>query len=173
MLKARSPARNSSGERDVFLNCPFDPLYKPLFQAIVFAVFACGFRARCALEVDNGGAVRFETIVSLIGQCRLGVHDLSRTDLSAKGSLPRFNMALELGLFLGAMRFGSVAQVDKRCLILDRERDRYRDFISDLAGQEIKAHGDRPDQAISAVREFLRASTDTGLPGGAAIAGDY
>ena len=36
-------------EASVFVNCPFDDAYKPMFEAIVFAVFDCGYRPRCAL----------------------------------------------------------------------------------------------------------------------------
>ncbi len=111
--------------------------------------------------------------MDLIGQCRFGVHDLSRTDLSAKGRLPRFNMPLELGLFLGAMRFGGAGHTGKRCLILDRNRGRYRRYISDLAGQEIKSHSDNAGKAIGLVRKFLRAGSAESLPGGAAITSDY
>jgi hypothetical protein len=42
-------------ERNIFLNCPFDDEYQPLFRAVMFAVLTCGFRARCALEADDGG----------------------------------------------------------------------------------------------------------------------
>jgi len=41
----------------VFVNCPFDTQYKPLFEAIVFTVFACGFQPRCALEIDDASEV--------------------------------------------------------------------------------------------------------------------
>ena len=34
----------------VFINCPFDDQYKPLFNAIVFAIHDCGFVARCWLR---------------------------------------------------------------------------------------------------------------------------
>jgi hypothetical protein len=37
----------------VFVNCPFDPAYRPLFEAVVFATYDCGFYPRCALEVDD------------------------------------------------------------------------------------------------------------------------
>jgi len=36
-------------------------------------------------------------------------HDISRTELN-EHSLPRFNMPLELGLFLGASRFGQLEE---------------------------------------------------------------
>ena len=31
--------------RSVFINCPYDAQYSPMFEAIVFAIMACGFRA--------------------------------------------------------------------------------------------------------------------------------
>ena len=57
---AMASARRSQREyqRNVFVNCPFDVDYQPLFQAIVFTVEDCEFRARCALEVEDSGEVR-------------------------------------------------------------------------------------------------------------------
>ena len=121
----------------------------------VFAVHDCGFRAHCTLEIDDAGRVRMESIYDLIRQCRFGVHDISRTELDPVNNLPRFNMPLEPGLFLGATRFGSGRQRDKRSLILDREQYRYQKYISDIAGQDIKAHDDRPGMAIRRVRDWL------------------
>jgi hypothetical protein len=40
---------------NVFINCPFDDEYKPLFDAIVFAIYDMGFVARCAREVIDSG----------------------------------------------------------------------------------------------------------------------
>ena len=37
----------------VFVNCPFDAEYLPLFRAVVFTIEWCGYRTRCALEVDG------------------------------------------------------------------------------------------------------------------------
>lgn len=70
--------------RAVFINCPFDAKYQPLFEAIVFCVTACGFRARCTLEETDAGEVRIETIYSLIGQCNHGIHDISRTEVKGQ-----------------------------------------------------------------------------------------
>ena len=42
----------------MFINCPFDAQYKPFFEAIVFAIFHCGFRPRCALEIDDSSIYR-------------------------------------------------------------------------------------------------------------------
>jgi hypothetical protein len=120
-----------------------------------------------------GGGAR-GPIARIIRDCRLGIHDISRTDLNSRG-LPRFNMALELGLFLGAKRFGTRPQTRKSCLVLDRDKYRYQEFISDIAGQDIVAHADDPTEAIMAVRDWLSVSK-AGVrrpPGGAAIAARY
>ncbi|MBA3315931.1 MAG: hypothetical protein H0T47_21915 [Planctomycetaceae bacterium] len=159
---------------DVFINCPFDAKYAPIFQAVVFCIFECGFRARCALEIDDSGQVRLERIVAIIRDCRLGIHDLSRTESDAATGLPRFNMPLELGLFLAAKWFGSGKQRDKVCLILDREPYRYQAFISDIAGQDIRDHHDEPTRVIAAIRRWLRPLVkDRPLPGETAINARY
>ena len=153
---------------DVFINCPFDHEYRSMRDALVFVVHDCGFQARCALEIDDSGRVRIENIVELIRECRYGIHDISRTELDTENELPRFNMPLALGLFLGATRPGSPKQKRKRSLILDRESYRYQKYISDISGQDIKSHDGDPKTAIRQVRDWLRNSTtmaDTIIPG--------
>ncbi|MEV9017248.1 hypothetical protein AB0044_26675, partial [Klebsiella pneumoniae] len=95
-----------------------------------------------------------EKLYGLIQECRYGIHDLSRTELDDDHKLPRFNMPLELGLFLGAKRYGNTAQHDKRLLILDIERFRYQKFISDLAGMDIHEHGGKAEAAIRETRDW-------------------
>ena len=68
-------------ERNVFINCPFDEPYEPLFNAIVFAVHETGFRPRCALEANNAGQFRLNKIMDIISECKYSIHDLSRTEL--------------------------------------------------------------------------------------------
>ncbi len=164
-----------SYEQGVFINCPFDPDYAPIFDAIVFAVHDCGFVARSALEEDDGARVRIDKIYRIISECRLGIHDVSRTELDPTLDLPRFNMPLELGVFLGARRFGRGPQREKRCLILDRERFRYQAYLSDLSGQDIRAHGDDPAEAVRAVRDWLSHSApgEVMLPGGRKMSERY
>ena len=164
------PSATVDYDRNVFINCPFDSTYWPMFDAIVFAVLACSHVPHSALEIDDGGRSCFVKIADLIGWCRFGIHDISHTDPSSASGLPRFNMPLELGLFLGAVQYGGDAQRRKQCLVLDSERTRYRDFISDLAGHDIKAHANDPARAIAAVRDFLRSASGVRLPGGAAVA---
>lgn len=160
-------------EDSVFINCPFDHDYLPIFHAIIFAVFDCGYTARCAQEIDDAGEVRIEKIAKIISACKLGIHDISRTEPAAN-DLPRFNMPLELGMFLGAKRFGNRRQQEKICLILDKEEYRYQAFISDIAGQDIRAHHNTPEQAIPLVRNWLKnASPGVIIPGGREIRRRY
>ena len=158
---------------DVFVNCPFDRAYRDIFDAIIFTVSDCGFRPRCALELEDSGQVRLEKIISIIRGCRLGVHDLSRTELDEEHGLPRFNMPFELGLFVAAQRFGSGKQKQKKCLILDQDRYRFQKFLSDIAGQDIQDHQRSDDKAIRRVRDWLRSQTDRPLPGGTEIVTRY
>ncbi len=160
--------------RDVFINCPFDNAYQPIFRAVLFAVDYLGFVARCALEVDDASEVRLEKIMRIIGECTYGVHDISSVGLSSGTNLPRFNMPLELGLYLGCKRFGGGAQHKKACLIIDSDPYRYRAFVSDISGQDIHSHKGSPALAIAEVRNWLaNVSKTKGLPGGAEIGARY
>jgi len=162
-------SRLADYDDNVFVNCPFDVQYKPLFNGVVFTIILCGFRARCALEVDDGSQTRIEKICAMIEECRYGIHDVSRTELDEASRLPRFNMPLELGIFLGIKRSGDSVQRRKTCLVLDTERYRYQKFISDISGQDIQAHDAELRKAIRAVRDWLRTASGRQLPGGAEI----
>jgi len=158
----------------VFLNVPFDTTYARLFDALVFAVHDCGFVARSALEIDDSGQARVQKILDIIEQSKYGIHDISRAGIDRQTGLARFNMPLELGFFLGAMRYGTNKHRQKRCLVLDRERYRYRNFCSDIAGQDIRAHANNPRDAIRAIRDWLsthRAAVQ--MPGGKAMFDRY
>jgi hypothetical protein len=160
---------------NVFINCPFDDEYLPIFHAVVFTVHLLGFRARCSKEIDDGGG-RLTKIMRLIGSCKYGIHDLSRIPM------PRFNMTFELGIDIGFQNAGSGHYRTKNHLIMDRHRYRYRKFISDLSGRDVKAHYNRPNDVINIVRDWLNdAIQDTDsqdsdrhpLPGGRLICQEY
>lgn len=164
------PQISNDFEESVFINCPLDKPYLPLFNAIVFTVHNAGFRPRCALELSDGGLYRLEKIMNMIFECRYGIHDLSRTSLDRTTRLPRFNMPLELGLDLGCRRFGSEDHNRKVILILDTTPHRYQKFISDIAGQDVFAHAGVVEQVIKQVRNWLRtASGKNDIPSGAHI----
>lgn len=139
-------------DRNVFINCPFDSDYKPLFEAIVFTVQLVGLRPRCGEEAINAGEVRLARIMSIISDCKYGIHDISRMQANP---LPRFNMPFELGLDLGAKRYGSLRHKVKKLLILDKTPYRYRRVISDIAGLDIVPHYNGPRHIVRSVRDWL------------------
>lgn len=153
-------------QKNVFLNCPFDDGYKPIFNATIFVVAECGFIPRCALEAYDSGQNRLEKIMEIIADCRLSIHDISSTKLDKANKLPRFNMPFELGLFLGARQYGDQDQQTKKCLVLDVDKYRYQKFLSDISGQDISAHGNDVKKAMEKIRDFLVPfATGIHLPG--------
>jgi|SRR6266404_4129288 len=96
---ARLPANYA---KNAFINCPFDEVYEPIFNAIVFAVNDMGFRPKSAKDESNAGNVRFNKIQDLISECKYSIHDISRTRIGcydwpakiqyAAGAWPRFGM---------------------------------------------------------------------------------
>lgn len=159
----------STYARNVFVNCPFDSAYKPLFQAIVFTVHECGFFVRCGLERTDASELRVKKIYDLIESSRYGIHDLSRVELDSGTGLPRFNMPLELGIFLGAKFLGPSKQRTKSCLVFDEHPHRYQMYMSDIAGQDIESHHNDPQRIVSSIRNWLAHDVEGNLPGGRAI----
>lgn len=154
--------------RQVFINCPFDEHYWPMFRVIVFTIRACGFVLRCALEANDAGEERLAKIIRMIGDCHLGIHDLSRKGADAKSGLARFNMPYEMGLFQGAASFGLRK---KAMLVMEAHPFEYKQFISDISGRDICHHGNDPNKVISVVREWLNTQRVVeGLPGGSHLA---
>lgn len=159
-------------EKSVFLNCPFDPAYQPLFDAIVFTVLLCDFDILCSKQGSDSGGFRLKKIVDLLADCRFSIHDLSRTEHDRKTRLPRFNMPLELGVELGLRRSGGKA-ARKSCLVLDSDKYRYQVFLSDIAGMDIRAHTNSPPKLIAVIRDWLRSESGKELPGGRWIGEQY
>lgn len=157
----------------VFINCPFDAAYAPIFEALVFAVQHAGFRPACARQRLDSSEIRLQKIIELIRQSKYSIHDLSRTQLDAETELPRFNMPLELGIDLGCKAF-SRAHRRKSLLIFESQQYRFHKFVSDLGGQDIARHDDDARTAVLRVRDWLRTeSGQTSIPGGAVIFDRY
>lgn len=142
--------------QSIFINCPFDFRYKPLLHAATFTVVWCGFVPRCALERDDSSEPRFEKILRIIEECQYAIHDLSRIELDR--GFPRFNMPLELGVFLGAKRFGRHAQDRKACLTFERTPHTYDRFLSDFSGHDVASHQNKPEQVVREVRNWLSSA---------------
>jgi hypothetical protein len=143
----------------VFINCPFDDGFLPILRAMLFTVCAMGCKPTSALEESDASNLRLSKIYELIGECRFSIHDLSRTELTPATGLPRFNMPIELGIFLGAKHF---AKLRKSALIFVKARD-VLSFASDLNGMDPIGHGDDPEKVIEPIRHWL--STDGKIHG--------
>ncbi len=143
-------------EHRVFVNVPFDSEYLPILHAILFTIHDCGFVARIAVEDTGSNETRLDKIERIIRDSRLSIHDISRVSSSSSSPLPRFNMPFECGLALGAIRFGPPSQ-NRDFLLLVGEPFQDKRTLSDLAGQDSKAHNNEPKLALNAVRTFLSA----------------
>ena len=159
---------------NVFINCPFDKEYVEIFNALVFAISSCGSIPRSTREEPYSADNRLFQIMKIMSECKYGIHDVSRIELDVDTGLPRFNMPLELRIFLGMMNFGQQYHRSKKCLILDAEPYRYRKTISDIAGQDPDCHHNNVKEATICIRNFLAsASGRKRLPGGTFIYEDY
>ena len=64
-------------------------------------------------------------------------------------------MPFECGIDFG-IKLSNKAQSDKRFLILEKEHYRYQKVISDISGNDIKAHANNPELLIKAVRDWFK-----------------
>lgn len=164
----RSSARQHLGsgalsfKRDssVFINCPFDPQFRPVFDAIVFSTICCGFFPRCAIETGTIAVPRMERIVEALRACKYSVHDLSRCQGEGVANLARFNMPLELGIAM-AERVGKRTSKSAHdwVLLVPREHP-YRRFVSDLAGYDPTEYDGTPDGIVPAIMSWLATRPD-------------
>jgi hypothetical protein len=141
---------------------------------VVFAAILCGFRARCALEIDDGSQTRIDKIFSMIEECRYGIHDLSRGPSSTRppaclGSTCRSNS----GCFSASSGVARVGSGARRALCSTLSSIGIRSLISDIAGQDIQAHAGDVGRAIRAVRDWLRTCSGRKLPGAAEVCRRY
>jgi hypothetical protein len=147
-------------DNNVFVNCPFDHNYKPILKSIYFCLTYLGYYPLLS-ETRNSAESRITSIQDLIENAKFSIHDLSRMQSTKKNELARFNMPFELGMDLGCKRFGQNKHREKCLLILDKERYRYQQAISDISGNDIQTHGDSPEKALRQVRNWLFKQNNT------------
>lgn len=157
------PIPTADFEECVFINCPFDDDYMPLLRVLIFTVIQCGFKPRIATERSDSGEVRIKKITEIIGESKYSIHDISRIEPSSASDLPRFNMPFELGIDFGSREHGSDQLKQKKCLVLEKERYRYQKVLSDIAGNDIKAHKNEPIALVRAVRTWFAENGVFGL----------
>ena len=142
----------------VFINCPYDANYAPLFDAIVFATTACGYLARSALESGSVAESRMERIIKPVFASRYSIHDLSRCRGEGSEALARFNMPLELGIAMARRFAGGAAQHD--WLVLVPEGHEYLKFVSDLSAFDLKKHNGTVEGVVPKVMAWLATRPD-------------
>jgi len=165
---------SSDFAHNVFINCPIDAHYNPLFHAMVFTIHLLSFRPRCSREASDSGHVRLQKLMNIIANCKFGIHDISRTGPDRENRLPRFNMPFELGVDLGFRCGGNAKCQTKVHLVLDKEQYRYQKFLSDISGQDISAHSNRISEVVTIIRDWLRSATHArDMPSGAIVLDQY
>ena len=142
-------------ERSVFVNCPFDDDFKGLQDAIIFCIRYLGLTPRIASESYDGGALRLQQIQDLIENCRYSIHDLSRIKSESADQYFRLNMPLELGLDLGARKYGNKQLQSKKMLVCVDSRFEFQKAISDLAGCDPIPHNNQYQKLIKNIRNWL------------------
>lgn len=147
--------------KSVFINCPFDDDFAPLFNAIVFATVCCGFMPRSALESGSVGEPRLTRITQAIFSSRYSIHDLSRCTGAGDENLARFNMPLELGIAM-ARRFMEPGN-EHEWLVLVPHGHAYLRFVSDLAAYDPARHDGSIASVVAAVMAWL-ATRREGVP---------
>jgi hypothetical protein len=147
-------------DKSVFINCPYDEDFQPLFDSIVFATVACGFTPRSAIDTGGVSDSRIERIRKAMFDSRYSIHDLSRCRGEGTSSLARFNMPLELG-FAMARRFLDEDSHD--WLVLVPNEHEYLKFISDLGAFDPKRHNGTTESIVPPVVNWLKTRPNAPL----------
>lgn len=151
-------------EKSVFINCPYDGDFEPLFHAIVLTIVARGFTPRCARDSEGQADPRIVRIAQGLRECKYSIHDLSRYQGEGPENLSRFNMPLELGMALGFRYLGEAAERiggNKHNWIALVPTDFvHQKFISDLAGIDASDHDQSAAMVIQRVSKWLAIQPD-------------
>lgn len=143
------------GSKNVFINCPFDNEYFKLLKPLLFCIIYIELSPKIS-ETSDSGEIRLHKIKDLISISNYSIHDLSRMEPLKDNELPRFNMPFECGIDFGIRLSNPDLYKDKKFLILEKERYRYQKVISDIAGNDIMAHHNEPEQIIKVIRNWFK-----------------
>lgn len=139
-------------KNNVFINCPFDDEYFPLLKAALFTIIYLGLNPKISQTLDSD-ETRLTEIKKLINESKYSIHDLSRIEPKNPDELPRFNMPFELGIDIGCKTYGE--KHDKKYLILEELPFRYQQVLSDISGQDIKWHLNKPILIVKSIRNWF------------------
>lgn len=139
---------------NVFINCPFDNYYFPLLKPLLFTLIYIDLSPKIS-ETSDSGEVRLLKIKELMAVSQYSIHDLSRMEPLKSKDYPRFNMPFECGIDFGLRMSNSEFGI-KKFLILEKEQHRYQKVISDISGNDIKAHKNDPEQVVKVIRDWFK-----------------
>ena len=130
-----------AGQKNLFLNVPFDAGYEKLFVALIACTVAARFIPRCAIELPERGQGQLARIMRLLERCQLSIHELSRPE--------RFNMPFELGL-------AAVLQLrgQHELIVMESRRHRLARRLSDFRIDPL-IHGNGPLKLIAVLLDNL------------------
>jgi hypothetical protein len=137
--------------RSVFINCPFDDEYEPVFDALLLSVVTCGFIPRSALESGAGCVSRMDRIFEAIHSSDFSIHDLSRCRGEGEALLARFNMPLELGIAMSRRRIAT----HHEWFVLVPADAPYARFVSDLTGFDLERYDGKESSIVPRVMAWL------------------
>lgn len=160
-------------DQNVFINCPFDSDYQPILRPMLFCVVFANKQPRLATERSDSGESRLDKICILISESKFSIHDLCRCQAARKGEVSRLNMPFELGIDYGLRRLGGGEMASKRFLVLDEKPFRLKQALSDINGWDPKPHENKPERAMTIVRNWLFQEASVDLPGGEILYGQY
>lgn len=127
-----------------------------MLKGIFFALLYLDFNPKIA-ETSDSGQIRLLKIKDLMTLSPLSIHDLSRIDPLATDAAARLNMAFEMGIDFGLKYSGTQEFQSKRFLILEKDDHRYKTFLSDISGNDIKSHKNDPELIIKSIRDWIKS----------------
>ena len=148
----------------VFFNVPFDTAYEPIFIGLVAALVCLGKRPTTVLELGGGVEPRLDRLLEQIRGSSFSVHDLSRVQMSGRGSgaVPRFNMPFELGLAVAVTRLQRTGSGHALAL-LEARQFRLQRSLSDMNGFDPIIHRGTQAGAVRCIFEIFADAAPTDL----------
>lgn len=143
-------------QNNVFINCPFDNQYFPLLKPLLFTLIYINLVPKIS-ETSDSGEIRLLKVKDLMSVSKYSIHDLSRMEPLKTKDYPRFNMPFECGIDFG-LRMSNSEFGSKKFLILEKEQYRYQKVISDISGNDIKAHKNDPEQIVKVIRDWFKTA---------------
>jgi hypothetical protein len=153
---AIKPRGSPPRERSVFINCPFDTAYLPLFDAIVLTTVSCGYEPRCALETGDVSVPRMDRILEALNASIYSIHDLSRCKGEGDDNLARFNMPLEFGIAFDKAYPPTRRRAKHDWVVLLPKGHYYCRCISDLSAYDLKTHENTVESIVPALMSWLK-----------------